>query len=59
MKKMELPVSSILTGLLIGVSGAIYLGSGKAPFGAVLFSVALFTTCTRGMALFTARVGYL
>lgn len=37
---MELPVSSILTGLLIGVSGAIYLGSGKAPFGAVLFSVA-------------------
>jgi len=27
---MELPVSSILTGLLIGVSGAIYLGSGKA-----------------------------
>ena len=30
MKKMELPVSSILTGLLIGVSGAIYLGSGKA-----------------------------
>lgn len=59
MKKLELLVSSILAGLLIGVSGAIYLGSGKIPFGAVLFSVALFTICTRGMALFTGRVGYL
>lgn len=59
MKKLELLVSSVLAGLLIGVSGAIYLGSGKTPFGAVLFSVALFTICTRGMALFTGRVGYL
>lgn len=59
MKKLELLISSILAGLLIGVSGAIYLGSGKTPFGAVLFSVALFTICTRGMALFTGRVGYL
>lgn len=59
MKKLELLVSSILAGLLIGMSGAIYLGSGKIPFGAVLFSVALFTICTRGMALFTGRVGYL
>lgn len=59
MKKLELLISSILAGLLIGVSGAIYLGSGKRPFGAVLFSVALFTICTRGMALFTGRVGYL
>lgn len=59
MKKLELLVSSILAGVLISISGALYLGSGKSAFGAVLFSVALFTICTRGMALFTGRVGYL
>lgn len=59
MKKMELLVSSMLAGLLISISGALYLGSGKSAFGAVLFSVGLFAICTRGMALFTGRVGYL
>ena len=57
MKKLELFVSAVLAGILISISGALYIGSGGAPVGAVLFSVALFTICTRGMGLFTGRVG--
>ena len=57
MKKLELFVSAVLAGVLISISGALYIGSGRAPVGAVLFSVALFTICTRGLALFTGRVG--
>lgn len=59
MKKLELYVSSVLAGILIGVAGTVYIASGKAFFGAVLFTVALFSICTRGMGLFTGRVGYL
>ena len=59
MKKLELYVSAILAGLMIGVGGAVFIGCGKTPVGAVLFAVGLFTVCAWGMALFTGRVGYL
>lgn len=59
MKKFDLYVSSVLAGMLIGIAGTLYIASGKAFFGAVLFTVALFSICTRGMGLFTGRVGYL
>lgn len=59
MKHVNLLASSMLAGLFISISGCVYLGSGKAPVGAVLFAVGLFAICTRGMALFTGRVGYL
>ena len=59
MKKLELYISSVLAGMLIGIAGTLYIASGKSFFGAVLFTVALFTICTRGMGLFTGRVGYL
>lgn len=59
MKKLELYVSSILAGMLIGIAGTVYIASGRTLSGAVLFTTALFTICTRGMGLFTGRVGYL
>lgn len=59
MKKLELYVSAILAGLMISVGGAVFIGCGKTPVGAVLFAVGLFTVCAWGMALFTGRVGYL
>ena len=59
MKKLELYISSVLAGMLIGIAGTLYIASGKSFFGAVLFTVALFTICTRGMGLFTGRVRYL
>lgn len=59
MKKLELFVSSILAGMLIGIAGTVYIASGKTILGAMLFTVALFSICTRGLGLFTGRVGYL
>ncbi len=59
MKKLELFVSSILAGMLIGIAGTLYIASGKTIPGAILFTVALFSICTRGLGLFTGRVGYL
>ena len=59
MKHVNVWISSMLAGLFISISGCVYLGSGKTPVGAVLFAVGLFAICTRGMALFTGRVGYL
>lgn len=59
MKKLELYVSSVLAGMLIGIAGTVYIASGKTFLSAVLFTVALFSICTRGMGLFTGRVGYL
>lgn len=58
MKKLEGFVSALLAGLLISMSGMLYIGSGRSAIGAILFAVGLFTICTRGMALFTGRVGY-
>lgn len=58
MKKLELYVSSILAGMLIGIAGTLYIASGRTLPGAMLFTVALFSICTRGMGLFTGRVGY-
>ncbi len=59
MKKLELFVSSILAGMLIGIAGTLYIASGRTISGALLFTVALFSICTRGLGLFTGRVGYL
>lgn len=59
MKKLELYVSSILSGMLIGIAGTLYIASGRTLLSAMLFTVALFSVCTRGMGLFTGRVGYL
>ncbi len=59
MKKLELFVSSILAGMLIGIAGTLYIASGRTIISALLFTVALFSICTRGLGLFTGRVGYL
>lgn len=59
MAKRNLFFSAALAGWMIGMGGMIYVGSGRGAVGAVLFAVGLFAVCTRGMALYTGRVGYL
>lgn len=51
-------MQSILAGICIGIGGAIFLALDNKIVGALLFTVGLFTICTRGYHLFTGRVGY-
>lgn len=54
----ELWVKSILSGICIGVGGALFLSIDNKVIGALFFTLGLFTICTRGLHLFTGRVGY-
>lgn len=58
MNMKELWVKSILAGLSIGVGGALFLSIENKVIGALFFTLGLFTICTRGLHLFTGRVGY-
>lgn len=62
----SLLLSAVLAGFCIGLGGSVFLrvrdtalGMPSVVLGALLFSVGLFTVCTRGYALYTGRVGYL
>lgn len=60
-KYVSVFVSAVLAGICIGLGGAVYLSlkdafAGGAVVGALLFTVGLFTICTKGFHLFTGQV---
>lgn len=55
---------AILAGFCIGLGGTVFLKlkdafPGGNVVGALLFTIGLFTVCTRGYALFTGKACYL
>ncbi len=57
-------VYAVLAGICIGLGGTVFLRikdafAGGTVVGALLFSIGLFTICTRGYHLFTGKVCYL
>ncbi|MBQ9325961.1 MAG: formate/nitrite transporter family protein [Clostridia bacterium] len=58
MKYLSVWIRGILAGIAIGLGGTVYLLLDNRFLGAAMFTVGLFTVCTRGFALFTGRVCY-
>jgi nitrite transporter NirC len=52
-------VKAILSGILVGIGGILYVSSSNQIVGSVLFSFALILIVERGYNLFTGKVGYL
>lgn len=57
-------IGSILAGFAIGLGGTVFLRLkdafvGGHVIGAILFTVGLFTVCTRGYSLYTGKACYL
>ena len=52
-------VKAILSGILVGIGGILYVSSANQIVGSVLFSFALILIVERGYNLFTGKVGYL
>lgn len=50
---------AIMSGILIGVGGTVFLSVDNKFLGAFLFSLGLFTIVQFGFALFTGKVGYI
>lgn len=50
---------SISAGIMIGLSGYIYLNCDNKYIGALLFCIGLITICTYKLNLYTGQVGYL
>lgn len=63
-KYVSIFVYAILAGICIGLGGVVFLRlkdafTGGNVVGALLFSVGLFTICTRGYNLFTGKACYI
>ena len=59
MKKwIRLFLSAAAAGFAIGIGGCISLALDNAIVGALFFALGLLTVVTRGLALYTGRVGY-
>jgi len=63
-KYMSIFLYAILAGICIGLGGTVFLRvkdafTGGNVVGALLFTVGLFTICTRGYNLFTGKACYL
>lgn len=56
---MKTFLKAILSGVMIGVGGIVYLSSESKIAGAFLFSFGLFTIVRSGFALYTGKVGYI
>ena len=52
-------LKAILSGIMIGVGGTIYLSLDNKVIGAFLFAIGLFIICTRELNLYTGKVGYI
>lgn len=52
-------IKAILSGLMIGVGGTVYLMVDNKYLGGFLFSFGLFTIIQCGFALYTGKVGYI
>lgn len=50
---------SIMSGILIGIGGIVYLSVENKYLGAFLFSLGLFTIIQFGFLLYTGKVGYI
>lgn len=50
---------AIMSGIMIGIGGTIYLMSENKYIGGFLFSFGLFTIIQLGFALYTGKVGYI
>ncbi|MDE5737225.1 MAG: formate/nitrite transporter family protein [Oscillospiraceae bacterium] len=50
---------AILSGILIGIGGTVYLAVENKYLGGFLFSLGLFTILRYGFALYTGKVGYI
>jgi len=54
----DILLRAVLTGILIGIGGVVYLSCDNKYIGAFLFATGLFTILTFGLSLFTGKVGY-
>ena len=52
-------IKSILAGIMIAVGGTIFLSLDNKIIGAIFFAIGLFMICTRGLNLFTGKIGYI
>lgn len=52
-------VKGILSGILIGIGGTVYLSCDNKYFGSIFFSIALLFMCIRNYSLFTGKVGFI
>ncbi len=52
-------LKAIMSGIMIGLGGTVYLGMENKLMGAFMFSFGLFTIIQRGFALYTGKVGYI
>jgi formate/nitrite transporter FocA (FNT family) len=50
---------AIMSGIMIGIGGTVYLMSDNKILGGFLFSFGLFTIIQCGFALYTGKVGYI
>lgn len=56
---IALILNAVLSGIMIGVGGTVYLLCENKTAGSFLFSFGLFTIIQRGFALYTGKVGYI
>lgn len=54
-----LMIKAVLSGLMIGVGGTVYLSCDNKYIGGFLFSFGLFTIIQYGFNLYTGKVGYI
>ena len=52
-------IKSVLAGVMIAVGGTVYLSLDNKVVGACLFAIGLFIIVTRGLNLYTGKVGYI
>lgn len=52
-------IKSILAGIMIAIGGTIFLSLDNKIIGSIFFSIGLFMICTRGLNLFTGKIGYI
>ena len=50
---------AVLSGIMIGIGGTVYLAVENKYLGGFLFSLGLFTILRYGFALYTGKVGYI
>ena len=55
----SLMIKAVLSGLMIGVGGTVYLSCDNKYIGGFLFSFGLFTIIQQGFNLYTGKVGYI
>lgn len=52
-------IKSVMSGIMIGIGGTVYLCADNKYLGALLFNFGLFTIIQFGFSLFTGKVGYI